>query len=76
MSDNLTEKEAYEAMYDFLVQLYNRTKSDTVGGLLGDMGYLPDGKPADPAVWGEWLESLAKARSGKVDMDLNIGNVD
>ncbi len=76
MKSNLTEKEAYEAMFAFLEQLYDRTKSDDIGSLLSDLGYLPDGDIADPAVWGEWLECISKAKQGKVDAYLRIGNID
>lgn len=76
MSDNLTEKEAYEAMFDFLEQLYNRTQSEAVGGLLGDMSFLSDGSTADPAVWHEWSKCIAKAKSEKVDANLRLGNID
>ena len=76
MATNLTEKEAYEAMFAFLEQLYNRTQSGDLGSLLGDMGYLPDGDIADPAVWHEWLECVSKAKQGKVDAYLRIGNID
>ena len=54
MASNLTDKEAYEAMFAFLEQVYKRTKSDDIGSLLGNIGYLPDGEPADPAIWGDW----------------------
>ena len=40
------------------------------------MGYLPDGDIADPAVWHEWLECVSKAKQGKVDAYLRIGNID
>ncbi|MEY2857057.1 MAG: hypothetical protein RLZZ74_1369, partial [Cyanobacteriota bacterium] len=61
MTINLTEKEAYEAMFAFLEQLYNRTKSDDIGGLLGGMSILPDGDTADPAIRYDWLECVSKA---------------
>lgn len=48
---DLTLQEAYLAMYEFLVQLYRRTRSDELGSLLGDLSVLEDGKPADPASW-------------------------
>jgi hypothetical protein len=76
MTINLTEKEAYEAMFAFLEQIYNRTKSDDIGGLLGDMSILPDGDTANPAIWHEWLECVLKAKQGKVDVNFRLQNVD
>ncbi len=76
MTINLTEKEAYAAMFTFLEQLYNWTKSDDIGGLLGDMSILPNGDTADPAIWHEWLECLSKAKQGKVDTSFRLENID
>jgi hypothetical protein len=76
MTINLTEKEAYEAMFAFLEQLYNRTKSDDIGGLLGGMSILPDGDTADPAIRYDWLECVSKAKRGKVDASFRLENVD
>ncbi len=74
MSINLTEKEAYDAMYAYLVTVYERTQSDDLGGLLGDMSTIGDGKTADPAVWHEWLRSVDRVKQGKVDTGLRIQN--
>ena len=68
----MTEKEAYAAMYAYLVMVYQRTKSDDIGSLLGDMSTLPDGETADPAVWHEWLKCVEKAKQGEVDTRLNL----
>ncbi|MEH2237383.1 hypothetical protein [Nostoc sp.] len=72
MSINLTEKEAYAAMYAYLVSVYDRTQSDDLGGLLGDMSTLGDGETADPAVWHEWLGCVNQVKQGKVDTSLRI----
>ncbi len=73
MNIELNEKEAYDAMFEFLVAVYERTQSGAIGSLLGDMGTLGDGKIADPATWEDWLECVQKAKQGKVDKSLNIG---
>ena len=52
---NLTIEESYKVMIDFLEKYYERTKSDDVGGLLGDMMLLGNGLTADPASWNDWL---------------------
>lgn len=68
----LTEREAYAAMYAFLADLYERTKSDALGAFLGGMSFLPDGQTADPALWHDWLECVERARKGEVDLRLNL----
>jgi hypothetical protein len=72
MSINLTEKEAYAAMYAYLVTVYERTQSDDLAGLLGDMSTVGDCETADPAVWYEWLRCVEQAKQSKVDTSLRI----
>lgn len=72
MSINLTEKEAYAAMYAYLNALYESTKSDDLGGFLSDMSTLEDGTTADPAVWHECLECVNQAKQAQVDTSLGI----
>ncbi|MGG6296932.1 hypothetical protein ACQ4M4_21260 [Leptolyngbya sp. AN02str] len=55
---NLTEDQAFEAMVLFLEQFYERTKSDDVAVLLGQLIILEGGGTADPAVWHDWIECL------------------
>ncbi|MEO1211089.1 MAG: hypothetical protein AAFX78_16305 [Cyanobacteria bacterium J06638_20] len=68
----LNEKDAYLAMFSFLENLYKRTKSDDLGGLLGGMSLLEDGSPADPAMWNDWLASLERLQNGEVDASLRL----
>ena len=56
----LNEKEAFSAMVYYLEAYYNRTKSDEIGGVLGDLNLLVDGKPAEPAAWNDWHVALSK----------------
>lgn len=64
----LTEEQAYAAMFRFLDEFYNRTKSDDVAGLLGSMSLLADGGPVDPAIAVEWREAVKFAiEGGKAD---------
>lgn len=59
----LSEREAYLAMYTFLVKHQQRTNSDDLGSLLGDMQINNyDGKPMDAALWNDWLKSIAKVK--------------
>lgn len=58
--DCLTLQEAYLAMFEFMAQLYQRTGSDEVWNVLGDLSMLADGTAADPAAWGDWSDALKK----------------
>ena len=60
----MTDKQAYAAMFQFLEQLYLRTKSDALGNLLGDMSLLEDGSPADPAIVNDWRQAVEYALKG------------
>ncbi len=57
---NLNEKQAFLAMFYFLDDYYDKTSSDEIGSLLGDLSLLPDGKPADPAAWEDWKKAVRK----------------
>jgi len=70
--NNLSEKDAYLAMFAFLENEYEMTKSDDVGAMLGSMSFLKDGNTADPAAWNDWLEAIKKVKSGKVNALLEI----
>jgi hypothetical protein len=76
VSINLTEEEAYAAMYAFLVKVYERTQSNELGGLLGDMSTIGDKETADPAIWYEWLECITQLQEGKVETNLHIQSED
>ena len=68
----LTTQEAYLAMYEFLGELYRRTKSDELGALLGGMSFLADGETADPAAWKDWLKCVQRILDGGGDAQLNL----
>ena len=59
----MTEEQAYAAMYHFLDQYFQQTKSDDVGALLGGMSLL-DGEPVDAAVAGDWEDAVEFALAG------------
>lgn len=65
----MTAEQAYAAMYHFLDQYYQGTKSDDVGALLGAMSLL-DGEPADSAIAGDWEDAVEFALSGGKAGDL------
>ena len=58
--NKLTEKQAYLALIEFLDYYYEQTQADEIGELLGSLQLLEDGKPADPAIWEDWLKSIEK----------------
>jgi hypothetical protein len=60
----LTEKQAYAAMFHYLEKSWERTKSDAVGAMLGNLSLLPDGLPADAAVAADWSEAVDFATRG------------
>ena len=67
----LTTKEVYQAMYLYLEALYDMTHSNDLGGFLGSMSLLEDGKPADSAIWDDWLEAVEKAKQ-QPDISLKL----
>ncbi len=72
MTKVLTEKEAYLAMFAFLEDFYNRTKSDEIGSLLSGMCLMGDGMPMDSAYWHEWEQSVQKALCDEVDAGMRL----
>ncbi len=69
-NSNLTDKEAFLAMYAFLQHWYEMTKSDDIGSLLGSMSLLEDGRAADLAIESYWFEAVEKALEGEVNAGL------
>jgi hypothetical protein len=55
-------------MFKFLEAYWERTKADGIGPLLaevlGDVTLAEDGKPMDPAMWGDWLAAVEHVRRG------------
>ena len=66
MSENLTSREAYTAMFAFLEEIYQRTSSDDLAVLLGSMSLLQDGQSADPALWEDWERVVQSLREKSV----------
>jgi hypothetical protein len=71
-TEKLTPELAYFAMYEFLVDLYQRTQSDDLGSLLGSMSYLADGETADSAIWKDWMRCVTKVLLGQGDIQLKL----
>jgi len=56
----LIHLQAFNAMKIFLEDQYNRTLSDDLGSMLGDLQFFEDGCTADPAAWENWEECVNK----------------
>jgi hypothetical protein len=69
----LTERQAYLAMFAFLETQYHSTGSSDIGALLGSLALLPDGSPADSAHKEEWNASVKAAVSGQVNAGFSLG---
>ncbi|QEL20302.1 hypothetical protein [Limnoglobus roseus] len=57
--NQLTSRQAYLAMFEFLRRHYERGPTDEIGGLLGSLSVLADGTSADPAYANDWAEAVA-----------------
>lgn len=66
MAKELSIIEAYTAMFRYWEKHYNRTKSDAIGSILGDLQLLPDGMPTDPAAWDDWQDAVKEALTGNL----------
>ena len=72
MENKLSNKEAYESMFIYLKNLYDQTNSDDLGGFLGSMLLMEDGKPVDSAVWSEWMRAVKEVKTKKLTDDSKI----
>lgn len=56
----LKSLQAFNVMRNFLEGYYERTSSDDVGSLLGDLQILQDGSTTDSAAWDDWMDAINK----------------
>lgn len=68
----LSPIQAYEAMYEYISRLYERTESADLAIMLSEMSFLEDGGTADSAAWYDWQECMQKAIDGNVDAKLKF----
>jgi hypothetical protein len=61
--EGLTERQAFQAMAEFLWQ-YARRAGDDLITLLGDIELEADGRPTDPAAWDDWLDCVRHVKAG------------
>ncbi len=63
--ENLTLREAYEAMVQFIQNYYDRAHSEEIAIILSNMSISPreDGNhTGDLAYWDDWLEAVKKVK--------------
>jgi hypothetical protein len=52
-------------MAQFLEQYYERVgRKAELAVILSEMQIMPDGRPADPAAWEDWLDAVRAALEG------------
>lgn len=61
MRYQIDELQALNAMRTFLEMYYERTSSDDIGSLLGDLQLLSDTETVDPAAWIDWMEAVQRS---------------
>jgi hypothetical protein len=55
----LSGEQAFQAMSRFLERYCERTGGKgELAAVLSDMQIMPDGRPADPAAWENWLDAV------------------
>jgi hypothetical protein len=63
---NLTLKDAYKTVIEFLNIYYQETESEDVGALLSSMALIEDERMTnDPEAWQNWIKSVEKVLSQK-----------
>jgi len=60
MERELTELQSFNAMVKFLEEYYKETGSDFMGGVLGCLSFMPDGRVVDVAFWEDWGIAIKK----------------
>lgn len=72
MNEKMTKKQAYLAMFSFLEDYYERTRSDEIGSILSGMCLTKDAMPMDIAYWDEWEQAVKKSLDGHVDAEMRL----
>jgi hypothetical protein len=58
-NQTLSAEQGFRVMFLFLGQYYNRVGSmGDLSAVLSDLQMMPDGRPADPAAWEDWLKAV------------------
>jgi hypothetical protein len=70
--DKTACKDCYLAMFSFLENHYELTKSDDIAVLLGSMSIMNDGKPVDKAILAAWNRAIINVCENKADACFKI----
>ena len=74
LEDTIDLKTAFLIMQRFIEERWKRTgRPADLGALLGDIAFLPDGSPADPASFSDWLaaaEAVLHDRAGAIKLEV------
>jgi hypothetical protein len=58
-NQTLSAEQGFQAMSRFLERYYNRVgRKGDLAAVLSDIQMMDDGRPADPAAWGDWLKAV------------------
>ena len=57
----LTERQAFNAMVEFLKSYLAQTRYEEIGLLLSGLRINSSGGTSDPAYWFDWMDAVAKA---------------
>jgi hypothetical protein len=61
----LSGEQAFQAMSRFLERYYERAGGrGELAAVLSDIQTMPDGRPADPAAWEDWLDAVRVVLEG------------
>lgn len=64
-TETLTVEQAYRAMLAFLAREVELTECSDLADLLAGYRLDSNGRTSDPALWEEWMEAVAQARTSK-----------
>jgi hypothetical protein len=68
--ETITIETAFHALHYYAAALADRISSDDLAALAGETAILPEGGPADPAAWSDFLAAVDQARRARPDMIL------
>jgi hypothetical protein len=63
---DLTYRQGFLAMGEFLRQFYDRTNGD-FPTLVADITIDRNGRPGDPAAWSDWMDACRKVVTGEIE---------
>jgi hypothetical protein len=62
-TQQISDKDGYEAMLRFLFNYYKLTGSTDLTDILSGGEYIQEETPADPAFWRYWLEAIQQVQT-------------